>query len=622
MSSRRALSRSAETPRKGVSMRLPGGASQLLLIGLLLAGCSLAGDVTPPAALATAQMSQPLVAATQPPAQPVRLSPPSGPADLEAGRVIYAEKCAGCHGTAGLGDGELAANLQFPPAPLGQADFARQAAPSQWYTAVTAGNLERFMPPFASLSDGERWAVAGYALSLNVTADQLEQGEALYEAECAACHGPDGPGANLSVGRLLVDRSAEELYHTITEGAGAGMPGYAESLSEDQRWALAAFLQRRDLTAGTSQPEPLLVDAADQPQVGAIRGAIRNGTFGAVVPAGLEVELHGIDGEQEVLTQTTLADGDGQFAFEGLEAVPGRLYYASLEYQGIPFQSELGHVLADQEWLELPLTIYEPSAETEALRIARLHLLIDFPAEGTARVLELWALTNPTDRVIDDPQGVLQISLPAGATNVQFDELAPGGRFLETPTGYLDTAPVPPGTGAGDLAFGFDLLYENRLEYQQTIDHPVEAVVILVVPGGPGLSGVGMQDMGLLDMGGVSMQAYSMEGLAPGETLAFRISGGAGGGGAASGMGLLIGGGTLGAALVLAGLWWYRGSRAPKEAEPRPAVQQPADRAALLQAIARLDDEYEGGQLDEAEYRTRREALKRQAMEAAGDVPE
>jgi hypothetical protein len=397
------------------------------------------------------------------------------------------------------------------------------------------------------------------------------------------------------------------------------MPGYAESLSADQRWALAAFLQRRDLTAGTSQPEPLLVGAADQPQVGAIRGAIRNGTSGAVVPAGLEVELHGIDGEQEVLTQTTLADGEGQFAFEGLEAVPGRLYYASLEYQGIPFQSEMAHVLADQEWLELPLTIYEPSAETEALRIARLHLLIDFPAEGTARVLELWALTNPTDRVIADPQGVLHISLPAGATNVQFEELAPGGRFLQDPTGYIDTAPVPPGTGAGDLAFGFDLLYENRLDYQQTIDHPVEAVVILVVPGGPGLSGAGMQDMGLLDMGGVSMQAYSMEGLAPGETLTFRVSGGAGGG---AGMGLLIGGGTLGAALVLAGLWWYRGSRSPSEPEPRPAIQPPADRAGLLQTIAQLDDEYEGGQLDEAEYRTRREALKRQALEAAGDDPE
>ena len=616
MSGRPVPSWSAETPRKGVSIRLPGGASQPVLVGLLLAGCSLAGDVTPPAALATAQMSQPLVAATQPSAQPARLSPPGGPADLEAGRAIYAEKCAGCHGTAGLGDGELAANLQFPPAPLGQADFARQAAPSRWYTAVTVGNLERFMPPFASLTDGERWAVAGYALSLNVTTGQLEQGEALYEAECAACHGPAGPGADLTVGRLLVDRSAEELYQTISEGAGADMPGFAESLSEAQRWALAAFLQRRDLTAGTSQPEPVL---ADQPQVGAIRGAIRNGTSGAAVPAGLEVKLHGIDGEQEVLTQTTLADGDGNFAFAGLETVPGRLYYASLEYQGIPFQSEMAHVLADQEWLELPLTIYEPSAETEALRIARLHLLIDFPAEGRARVLELWALTNPTDRIIADPQGVLHISLPAGATEVQFEELVPGGRFVQDSTGYLDTAPVPPGTGAGDLAFGFDLLYENRLDYQQVIEHPVEAVVILVVPGGPSLSGAGMQDMGLLDMGGVSMQAYSMEGLAPGETLAFRVSGRAGGGGAPGGIGLLIGGGTLGAALVLAGLWWYRGSRAPREPEPPPTIQLPADRAALLQAIAQLDDEHEGGQVDEAEYRARRAALKQQALETTRD---
>ena len=115
------------------------------------------------------------------------------------------------------------------------------------------------------------------------------------------------------------------------------------------------------------------------------------------------------------------------------------------------------------------------------------------------------------------------------------------------------------------------------------------------------------------------MQAYSMEGLAPGETLTFRISGGAGVGRAPGGIGLLIGGGTLGAALVLAGLWWYRGSRAPREPEPPPAIQQPADRAALLQAIAQLDDGYEDGQLDEAEYRTRRAALKQQALETTRD---
>lgn len=588
----------------------------LVLAGLLLAGCSLAGDVTPPPALATAQMSQPLVVATQPP-QAMRLTPPNNPANLTAGESIYLDKCAGCHGLNGLGDGELAGGLQFPPAPLGSVDFARQAAPSQWYTAVTVGNLDRFMPPFTSLSDSERWAVTGYALTLSVPEQVLQEGEALYDAECAACHGPDGPGLDLTIGRQLVDRSVEELYDTITEGAGAGMPGYADSLSDDQRWAVAAFLQRRDLTAGTSQPEPALVE--DQPGVGAIRGTIRNGTAGASVPAGLQVELHGFDGDQEVVTQTALADGEGVFTFPDLEAVPGRLYFASLEYQGVPFQSEVAHLPSDQESLDLPLTIYEPSQDTGALIIERLHLLLDMPAEGLVRVLQLWALTNPTDRIIADPEGVLHISLPEGASNVQFEEFEPGARFIQTATGYLDTAPVPPGMGSGDLTFQFDLSYQGRLDYRQIIDHAVQAVVILMVPGGPSLRGDGVQDMGVLDMGGVAMQAYSLGGLAAGDTLTFRLDGRVGAGGATGGLTLLIGGGTLAIALILAGLWWYRapGYRAVGESLEPAESRRPASQEALLRAIARLDDEFDQGALEEAEYRQQRAELMQQALRQA-----
>jgi mono/diheme cytochrome c family protein len=589
-----------------------------IVLALLLTGCSLAGDVTPPAALATAQMAQPV--ATQPSAastpsevQPALLTPPSGPADLEAGRAIFAEKCAACHGATGMGDGELAANLQFPPAPLGQPDFARQATPSQWYTAVTIGRIERFMPPFASLNDGDRWAVAGYALSLSTTPDQLQQGEVLYEAECAICHGPDGPGVDLTVGRALVERSLQDLQETITQGLGADMPGFADRWSEDQRWAVAAFLQQRDLTLGTSQPEPVVPERSP---LGSIRGTIRNGTAGGVVPAGLEVVLHGFDGEQELLTQTTLADGEGRFAFQGLESVSGRLYYASLDYQGVTFQSEAAHLLSDQD-LDLPLTIYEPSSETGALFIERLHLLIDFPTPGVARVLQLWALTNPTDRIIADPNGVLRIQVPDGAVNVQFEELNPGERFTQTPSGYLDTAPVPPGVGAGDVAFGFDLLYQGRLDYEQIVDLPVEAVVVLVVPGGPALRGAGVQDMGLLDMGGVTMQAYSMEGLRPGETLAFRISGGTR---AASALpGLAIGGSSLAAALILAGLWWYRAPSRRAAHEAGLARKPASQREKLLRDIARLDDEFEAGRLEEAEYRERRAALKQRALEALRD---
>ena len=42
---------------------------------------------------------------------------------------------------------------------------------------VTLGNIENFMPPFASLSDQERWDVVAYAQSLSTTSEQISQGE-------------------------------------------------------------------------------------------------------------------------------------------------------------------------------------------------------------------------------------------------------------------------------------------------------------------------------------------------------------------------------------------------------------------------------------------------------------
>ncbi|MBK8782804.1 MAG: hypothetical protein IPO22_13575 [Anaerolineales bacterium] len=42
---------------------------------------------------------------------------------------------------------------------------------------VTQGNLDRFMPPFLSLSDQQRWDVVSYALTLHTTDQQVETGK-------------------------------------------------------------------------------------------------------------------------------------------------------------------------------------------------------------------------------------------------------------------------------------------------------------------------------------------------------------------------------------------------------------------------------------------------------------
>lgn len=475
------------------------------LLGLLSAACSLAGDVTPPPALATAQMARPVptVATTS------EVTPPDGPPDLAAGAATYLDKCAICHGVTGMGDGELAASLQFPPAALGDPEVARAARPEEWYSVVTQGRIDRLMPGFVSLTDQERWDVVGYALSLSSAPEQL----------------------------------------------------------------------------------------ADPNLPASVTGTVRTGTASADVPAGLQINLFGFDGEQEAVQQTVAADARGEFRFDQIESVPGRLFFTTVEYQGVLFRSELAHVPPDASPLQLPLTIYETSSDASGLTVERLHVLIDFPAEDLIRVLELWVLANPSDRVIISP---LSIPLPPGAVNLIFEQGELGGRFELTEQGFLDREPIAPGSGIDQLAFAFDLPAASRFE--QRVEQPVQAVTVLVPAEGARVSG--LQDRGVQDLGGLPMRNYIGGPLDPGELLSFRVSGAVGSSPAITTT--LFGAAALVGAGLLALRWWKLG-----KPQRLPA---PADTDELILAIARLDDEFERGEIAEAAYQRQRAALKARAL--------
>ena len=146
-------------------------------LALLLSACNmtLAEDITPPPGY------------VHPTPVPTLVLYPSQKPSVANGERIYAEKCAACHGDTGLGDGEQGIQLGVTVRAFGLAEVARPASPAQYYTAVTRGNIERFMPPFASLNDQERWDVTAYALSLHTTPEQIEHGKKLFEENCADC---------------------------------------------------------------------------------------------------------------------------------------------------------------------------------------------------------------------------------------------------------------------------------------------------------------------------------------------------------------------------------------------------------------------------------------------------
>ncbi|WP_345781048.1 FTR1 family protein [Dyella humicola] len=86
-------------------------------------------------------------------------------------------------------------------------------------------------------------------------APDLARGAALYQAQCAACHGAGGRGdgpVGLRLSPRPVDftqqqradqRSALSLYEVITQGVeGTPMASFATTLSSDDRWALAYYV--------------------------------------------------------------------------------------------------------------------------------------------------------------------------------------------------------------------------------------------------------------------------------------------------------------------------------------------------------------------------------------------
>jgi mono/diheme cytochrome c family protein len=623
-----------------------------VILLLTLSACSLAEDVTPPPGYQAPTIQQ-----------PVSVGPnyPLVPPDPNQGAIIYAEKCTPCHGDTGKGDGPQASQLPNPVPPIGSLEVARQASPSEWYQIVTHGNLERFMPGFTnSLNDRQRWDVVAYVYSLSTSEETLAEGEAIYQLECAGCHGTQGLGDGPESTGLgiqppsfqdkprMAQQSATDLFQVISSGSGQVMPAFAERLSEDQRWSVAAYVQAYSIRPGTTgglqasagtTPEPPSVNGpeASRPETSqvesttwSVEGEVINRSQGEV-PSGATVTLHGFDGMQETYTETTTVQSDGKYRFEDIQILPGRVFFTTINYDGMVFNSEIAHSASDTGEIALPIMIYDSTSDTSALHIERMHVFFDFSQPGSVQVAELFIISNPGDKVVtasQPGQPVIHFALPEGATGLQFQEGNPGERYIQTSNGFGDTLSVYPGSGEHQILFAFQLPYERRLDVELPMPLPVSAAVVMMPEAGIKIQSDQLQDSGERSIQGMNFRLYAANNLNAGETLNVRLSGrpntnqAAGLISGSSTSDLLFGMGAFGIALILAGVWFYRMRLKQNDTDDEnPEVEiNPAlnDKESLIDAIIALDDLYRSGQLPEAPYRQRRDELKALLKEKMG----
>jgi len=81
---------------------------------------------------------------------------------IAQGGIVYREKCAACHGTAGQGDGPEAAKLSRRPANFTDAQFMSGLSSQDLFQAMTHGTENQPEHVFTDLSEDDRWAVADF----------------------------------------------------------------------------------------------------------------------------------------------------------------------------------------------------------------------------------------------------------------------------------------------------------------------------------------------------------------------------------------------------------------------------------------------------------------------------
>lgn len=609
----------------------------LLGAALVLSGCGLAADVTPPPGF------QPVPPAAT--AAVAQLELPSRAPSVANGARIYTENCAACHGPEGLGDGEVAAEIEGGVPNLTVANIADTRTLGDHYLVITNGRLEALMPPWRDeLNLQERWDVAAYVYGLSLNAETIATGEDVYAAQCASCHGDlgrgDGPDAEAALADLteLAYAATQTRADVITAITQAHEAALLDQMTGREQQAVVAFTQAiawrdRDVSAvalfdpetfgeDASADEGLVGDdgqavvAPDEIALGTVSGVLVNGTSPDEIPAGTEVTLRVFDNmlESEVLTATT--DADGAFSFDGIELPVGRAFIVTTEYAGVTYNSLPAAADPERTSYDLSIDVFETSDDRSGLAIGQMAMFVE-PVDGnTYRVVTLLVMDNTGNTTVvgSDDAPPFVIPLPEGAQDLQFDTQL-GASFVQIEGAVGIAGEVRPGLSVKQALYSYVVPEAETLALDLTLDYPIGQVQVFIPEGQARLDGDGLLPTGVQAIQGQAYETWSRDAISAGDTLAMRVRPPATGllGGGFPLRELLLGSGML--LIALAAVLFIIGRRGEAAAEAMAAADPRGYRDQLLDELAALDAAKAAGEIDLAEFTDDRDAIKQELIE-------
>ncbi len=588
------------------------------------------------------------------------LGHPAARVNIENGAEIFgaANSCATCHGISGKGDGPVAANFTCTLPDFTDANAVQSKTIGAWFAIVSGGNGDTtatcLMPPWSGrLDEQQRWDVTSYVYSIHYTANQLAQGGTIWQDKCAACHGltgkGDGPQAksmarpvpNFSDPSYMLTYSDTYLFKTITNGLGSAMPSFKDSLTDDQRWAVAAYARSLSwdgvqaafsatansgnatqaatgsateaATAATGlTPTPA---ATDSPTI-TVGGKITNGTPGAPpFPSGQTVTLHVIDissgSPKDVQSLDTTTTQDGAFSFGVIKRQPNLVYVVTTQYDGL-LQTSTPVQLApgSSPNVDLSFQVFDTTADPSVIQ-AQTETVFLAPFSATSLLVNQETnYVNSSNRVFINGQQSVAIPLPSGATQIKLDpaiesqfDIVNGPNPL-----IIGKNPIYPGQqNALAVQFSYLLPFQSGQEIDLPTAYTIQSLSLHV----PQSTGMIINDPSYAPGDPVTLQdgvydTYDLQGGAQaGSVVHFTLKGpDVQTTDRRNVLAIVLA--AAGVVLLIVGVAVWRLNRA----DVPVAAANPVN--TLIQALADLDNRYEQGQIAQADYETERERLKAQ----------
>jgi mono/diheme cytochrome c family protein len=512
--------------------------------------------------------------------------------------------------------------------------------------------MERFMPPFASLSDQERWDVVAYAMTLHTSREELEKGKEIFEANCTNC------SADFFKDQAKMSALSEvELARIIKQGNDQ-VKAFGSKLSDDEVWTVAAYLRTLPFDTAsvasasfTATPEfvemtqtPLPPDAGTpigtepvpatsgatavaKAGFGTVSGSVENNT-GTDLPSDMKVTLHGYDhgadpsaGPQEVFSQEGNLNADGSFVFENIEIPLNRIFTAEITYEGTNLQSEYAIVKQGDTSVSVPpIKLYTKTTDTSKLVVDEARIFFEYGTDKTIQVFNVYSFHNPTDQTIvvtlNEQGQVPFIKAPEGSSNVGYEPMQDSEKFLQTQNGFA----IPPSANAYGLITFASIAQAKEFSFAQEFVLPVANVTVFV-PEGVTVKNDKMSSLGVQAIQNFNFQIYELNSVSAGEKLTLGVSGtpkegattdsGSTTEAATSNQNLLLGAGALGVALILAGAWMYlRDRNRAEETNGETDDNEFESSEDVIDAIIALDDLHRAKKISDESYQKRRAELK------------